>query len=123
MPRRFDHDFVGTYTVHLVIDPFAFPVQFSFFSESGEFIGDDAKGPARRVGRGSIVSERQDLWRGSILVAFTEGAESANGSSFLRGEIRRSAAPLGRDDHPSSMDGIFSQFGHRGFIFGRECGP
>jgi hypothetical protein len=26
MPRRFDHDFMGTHPIHLIIDPFAFPV-------------------------------------------------------------------------------------------------
>jgi len=122
MPRRFDHDFMGTHTIHLVIDSFAFPVQFAFDSESGEFIGDDAQGPAGRVGRSSVVPERKNLRRGSIFVAFTKGTESADGSSFLWSEIRGPATPLGGDDHPSSMDGIFSQFGHRGFIFGRKYG-
>jgi hypothetical protein len=111
---------MSTHTIHLVIDPLAFSVQFSFYSESREFIGDDAKGPARRVGRGSIVSERKDLRRGSIFVAFTKGTESTDGSSVLWSEIRGPATPLGGDDHPSSMDRIFSQFGHRGFIFGRK---
>jgi hypothetical protein len=114
---------MGPDSIHLVIDPLAFSVQFSFYSESGELIGDDAKGPTRGVGRGSIVSERKDLRRGSIFVAFTERTESADGSSFLWNEIRRSATPLGGDDHPSSMDGIFSQFGHRGFIFERKRAP
>jgi hypothetical protein len=113
---------MGTNTIHLVIDPFPFSVQFSFYSESGEFIGDDAKGPTGRVGRASIVSERKDLRRGSILVAFTERTESADGSSFLWCEIRGSAAPLGGDDHPSSVNRIFSQLRHRGFVFGKKCG-
>jgi hypothetical protein len=113
---------MGTDTIHLIIDPFAFPVQLSFYSQSREFIGDDAKGPTGRVGRGSILSERKDLRRGSIFVAFTEGTESADGPSFLWSEIRGSATPLGGDDHPSPMDRVFSQFGHRGFIFGRKCG-
>jgi hypothetical protein len=111
---------MGSDPIHLVIDPFPFPVQLSFYSEGGELVGNNAKGPTRSVGRGSIVSERKDFRRGSIFVAFTERTESTHGLSFLRGEIRRSAAPLGGDDHPSSMNGIFSQFGHRGFIFGRK---
>jgi hypothetical protein len=111
-----------THAIHLVVDAFAFPIQLSFDSESGELIGDDTKGPARRVRRGSIVPEGKNLGRGSIFVAFAEGTESADGSSFLWGEIRGPAAPLGGNDHPSSMDRIFSQFGHRGFTFGRKCG-
>jgi len=122
MPRRFDHDFMSTDAIHFIIDPFAFSVQFSFYSESRELIGDDAKGPTRRVGRGSVVSERKDFRRGSILVAFTEGAESADRPSFLRSKIRGSPTPLGGNDHPSSMDRVFSQLGHRGFIFGRKWG-
>jgi hypothetical protein len=113
---------MGANPIHLVIDPFPFSVQFSFYSEGGELIGDDAKGPTRRVGRGSIVSVREDFRRGSILVAFTEGTESADRPSFLWSKIRGSPTPLGGDDHPSSMDRVFSQFGHRGFVFGRKCG-
>jgi hypothetical protein len=108
---------VGTNSIHLIIDPFAFSVQFSFYSESGELIGDNAKGPTRSVRRGSIVSKGNDLRRSSIFIAFTEGAESADGSSLLWNEIRRSSTPLCRDDYPSPMNGIFSQFGHRGFFF------
>jgi len=67
---------MGTDSIHPVIDPFAFPVQFSFYSEGGELIGDDAKGPAGRVRRGSIVSECKDFWRGSIFIALAERAES-----------------------------------------------
>jgi hypothetical protein len=120
MPRRFDQYFMGPNPIHLVIDPFAFSVQFAFDSESGEFIGDDAQGPAGRVGRRSVVPERKNLRRGPVFVAFTEGTESADGSPLLRGKIRRSAAPLGGDDHPSSMNGVFSELGHRGFVFGKE---
>jgi hypothetical protein len=123
MPWRFDHHLVGSNSIHLIIDPFAFSVQFSFYSESGELIGDNAKGPTRSVRRGSIVSKGNDLRRSSIFVAFTEGAESADGSSLLWNEIRRSSTPLCRDDHPSPMNGIFSQFGHRGFFFRREFMP
>jgi hypothetical protein len=111
---------MGANSVHLIIDPIAFSVQLSFYSEGGELIGDDAKGPTGRVRRGSIVSECHNLRRGSIFIPFAERAESADGSSFLWGEIRRPAAPLGGDDHPSSMDRVFSQLGHKGFVFGRE---
>jgi hypothetical protein len=116
MPRRFDHHFMGTNSVHLIIDPFAFPVQLSFYSESRELIGNDAKGPTRGVRRGSIISESNDLWRGSIFIAFTERTKSTDWSSFLWHKIRGSSTPLCGNDHPSSMDGIFSQFGHRGFF-------
>jgi hypothetical protein len=75
MPRRFDHDFMGANPIHLVIDPFPFSVQFSFYSEGGELIGNDAKGPTGRVRRGSIVSECNNLRRGSIFIPFAQGAE------------------------------------------------
>jgi hypothetical protein len=69
---------MGANSVHLIIDPFAFPVQLSFYSESGELIGNNAKGPTGGVRRGSIVSECNNLWRGSIFIPFAEGTESTN---------------------------------------------
>jgi hypothetical protein len=68
---------MGTNSVHLIIDPFAFPVEPSFYSEGRELIGDDAKGPAGRVRRGPIVSECNNLGRGSIFIPFAERAKSA----------------------------------------------
>jgi hypothetical protein len=69
---------MGTNSIHLIIDPFAFSVQLSFYSEGGELIGDDTKGPTGRVRRGSIVSKCNDLWRGSIFIPFAEGTESTH---------------------------------------------
>jgi hypothetical protein len=68
---------MSTNSVHLIIDPFAFPVELSFYSEGRELIGDNAKGPTGRVRRGPIVSECHNLGRGSIFIPFAEGAESA----------------------------------------------
>jgi hypothetical protein len=107
---------VGANSVHLIVNSFAFSVEISFYSEGRELIGDDAKGPSGRVGRGAIVSEGNNLGRGSVFISFAEGAESACWSLLLYYEIRGPSAPLGGDDHPSSMNGIFSQFGHRGFF-------
>jgi hypothetical protein len=113
---------MGANSVHLIIDPFALTVQFSFYPEGGKLIGDDAKGPTGRVRRGSIVPQCNNFRRSSIFIPFAEGTKSSDGSSFLRGEIRRSTTPLGGDNDPSSVDGVFSQFRHRGFVFGRKCG-
>jgi hypothetical protein len=107
---------VGANPVHLIVNPFAFSVEISFYSEGRELIGDDAKGPSGRVRRGTIVSESNNLGRGSVFIPLAEGAESACGSMLLYCKIRGPSAPLCGDDHPSSMNGIFSQFGHRGFF-------
>jgi hypothetical protein len=114
---------MGANSVHLIIDSFAFSVQPAFYSEGWEFIGNDAKGPTGRVRRDSIVAECKDFWRGSIFIAFTERTKSTDWSSFLWHKIRGSPTPLCGNDHPSSMDRIFSQLGHRGFFFRREFMP
>jgi hypothetical protein len=111
---------MGTNAIHFIIDPFTFAAQFAFYPEGREFIGDDTKGPTRSVRRGSIVSKGNDLWRGSVFIAFTEGAESTDGSSFLWCKIRGPSTPLCGDNHPSSMNGIFSQFRHRRFFSRRK---
>jgi hypothetical protein len=43
MLRRLDHDFMGSDSIHLIIDPFALPVQLPFNAESGELIRDNAQ--------------------------------------------------------------------------------
>jgi hypothetical protein len=116
VPRRLDHDLVGTNSIHLIVDAFAFSVQLSFYPQGGEFIGDDTKGPTRGVRTRSIVSECKNFWRCPIFIALAEGAESANRSSLLSREIRGPSTSLRGDDHPSSMDGVFSQFRHRLFF-------
>jgi hypothetical protein len=117
MPRRFDHHLMNTNSVHLIIDPFAFSVQLSFYPEGRELIGDDSKGPTWRIRRGPIISEGDDLRWGSVLIALTEGTESTDRSSLLCCEIGGPSSSLCRNDHPPSMDGIFSQFGHDGSSF------
>jgi len=69
---------MGTNSIHLVIDPFAFSVQLSLYSECRELIGNDTKGPTRGVRRRSIVSECKNLWRGPIFIALAEGTEPAH---------------------------------------------
>jgi hypothetical protein len=76
MPRRFDDHLMSTNAIHLIINPFAFSVQLSLYSECREFIGNDAEGPTRGVRKGSIVSKCDNLWGSSIFIAFTEGTES-----------------------------------------------
>jgi len=68
---------MGANSVHLIIDPFALTVQFSFYSEGGELIRDDAKGPTGRVRRGSVVSQCNNFRRGSIFIPFAEGTKAA----------------------------------------------
>jgi hypothetical protein len=115
MPRSFDDYFVGPDSIHLIINSFPFTVQLSFYSEGGELIGDDPKGPTGGIRRGSIVSKCKDFGRGPIFIAFAEGAEPAYRSSLLRCKIRGPSTSLCGNDDPSSMDGIFSQFRHRNF--------
>ena len=43
MLRRLDHHFMGSYSIHLIIDPLALPVQLAFNAESGELIRDNAQ--------------------------------------------------------------------------------
>ena len=58
-----------------------------------------------------------DLRGGSILIAFTKRTETTYRSSFLCYEIGGSPSSLCRNDHPPSMDRVFSQFGHDGSSF------
>jgi hypothetical protein len=74
---------MGSNSIHLIIDPLAFSVQLSFYSESREFIGDDAKGPTGGIGRGSIVSECNNFWRSAIFIPFAERTKSTPGPSFF----------------------------------------
>jgi len=115
MPRCFDDYFVGPHSIHLIINSFPFTVQLSLYSEDGELIGDDPKGPTGRIRWGSIVSKGDDFGWGSIFIAFAEGAEPAYGSSLLCCKIRGPSTSLSGNNDPSSMDGIFSQFRHRNF--------
>src|SRR4030042_586812 len=109
MQRCSDHNFMRTNSVHLIIDPFAFSVQLSFYPEGRELIGDHSKCPAGSVRRSSIFSKRNDLWRGFILIPFTEGAEPTDRSSLLCYKIRGPSSPLCGNDHPPSMDWISSE--------------
>jgi hypothetical protein len=43
MLRRLDHHFMGSDSIHLIIDPLALPVQIPFNAEGGELIRDDAQ--------------------------------------------------------------------------------
>jgi hypothetical protein len=67
---------MGADSIHLIINPFAFSIQFSLYSKGGELIGDNAKGPTRGIRRGSVLSKCKHLWGCPIFVALTEGAES-----------------------------------------------
>jgi hypothetical protein len=112
MPGHFDDHFMRTNAIHPIVDSLPFSIYLSLDTQGGEFIRDDAKGPSWRVRGGSIVPKGNDLGRGSVLIAFTEGAKSTHGSSFLRHKIGGPSASLRGNNHPPSMDGIFSQFGH-----------
>jgi hypothetical protein len=115
MPRCFDDDFVGPHSIHLIINSFPFTVQLSLYSEGGELVGDDPKGPTGRIGWGSIFSKCKDFGWGSIFVAFAEGTEPACRSPLLCCKIRGPSTSLCGNNDPSSMDGIFSQFRHSRF--------
>jgi hypothetical protein len=108
MSGRFDHHLVSPNAVHLIIDSLALAVQIPFDAKGREFVRDDTKGPSRGIGRGAIFSIGNNLGRGSILIAFTEGTKATHRFSLLWREIRRSSTSLRGDDHPSSVDGIFS---------------
>jgi hypothetical protein len=120
MSRRFDHHLVSPDAVHLIIDSLTLAVQISFNAKGREFVGDDTKGPSRGIGRGAIFSIGNNFRRGSILIAFTEGTKATHRFSLLWHEIGRPSTSLRGDDHPSSVDRIFSQFGHEGSSFWRR---
>jgi hypothetical protein len=117
MERGFDHDLMSPNPIHLIVHSFTLSVQISFNPEGWELVGNDPKAPTGRVGADSIVAKGQDLRRGLVLVSFAERAESSGRPLLLDHEIRGSPSPFGSDDHPSSMNGIFSKFRHEGASF------
>jgi hypothetical protein len=114
MERGFDHDLMSPNPIHLIVHSFTLSVQISFNPEGWELVGNDPKAPTGRVGADSIVAKGQDLRWGLVLVSFAERAESSGRPLLLDHEIRGSPSPFGSDDHPSSMNGIFSKFRHEG---------
>src|SRR5512139_4208874 len=110
--RGLDDYLVGTNTIHFVIHAFALPAHPPFDAKGGELVGGDGQAPAARIGGGPIVSEGDDLGWGTVLVALAQGAEPAGGAAFLGDEVRGPSSSFRRDNHPSAMNGVFSQLGH-----------
>jgi len=117
MPGRFDDHLVGSDPVHLIVDPLPLSVQISFDTEGGELIGDDSERPSGGVGRSAIFPVGDDFRRGSILIPLTEGTEAADRFSLLWHEVRGPSTPFCGNDDPSTVNRIFSQFGHEGSSF------
>jgi len=117
MERCFDDNLVGPHSVHLVKHSLTLPVKISFDSKSRELVGNDSEAPSRGVWRGSVIAVGQNLGRGFIFIPLTQRTESSRGMRVINGKIRGPASPFGGDDHPSSVDGILSQFRHDGRSF------
>jgi hypothetical protein len=123
MERGFDHDLMSPNPIHLIVHPFSLSVQVSFNPEGRELVGNDPEAPTGRVGAGSIAAEGQDLRRSLVLVSFAEGTKSSGRLLLFNYEIRGPPAPFGRNDYPSSMNGIFSEFRHEEKSFGDPVDP
>ena len=111
--RRLDHDLVGADAVHPVEEPFARRLELPLDPEGGELVRHDAVRPPRPVRTALGAPAGEELGRGLVLVALAEDALGADRSHRLRDEIRGSARPVGRDDHPPADDRVFPELGHR----------
>ena len=89
-------------------------VQLSFDAEHGELVGHDAHAPAGLIAASAVAVSR-DLGRRFALIAVIERADSGNRRrNGLADEIVGAFRPIGGDNHPSSRDRVFTQFGQAG---------
>jgi hypothetical protein len=72
---------MGANAVHLIINPIPLATQVSLYPQGRELVRNDSKTPTGSVGRGSIISNGNDLRRGFILIALTKRTKSAHGPS------------------------------------------
>src|ERR1700692_255118 len=109
MVGRFDDNLVRADAVHPIEEPFALPVQISLDSKRGEFVGNDAHLPARRVRAASVASILENLGRRLRFMAVTKRADADSlDLDALAEEIRRPLGSIRRNNDPSSSDGILS---------------
>ena len=104
-------------------DPLAAFVEVPFDLERGEFVGDHADSPTRRVLRRTALPISEDLRRRLVFVPFAERTKT--GVSFADGfrfEVMRPLRSLMSDDHPPADDRILPQLWHRSLPTAKDCG-
>ena len=111
--RRLDDHLVGADPVHAIEHPLAFAVDRPFHLERRKLVRHDADVPPGRVPPPAVLAVRQQLRRRHRLVTRTERTVLApDRGRPLETEVVRTLLPVGRNNHPSSGDGIFAELRH-----------
>src|SRR6185369_5783211 len=97
--------------VHLVVEALAFARQLALHSQGRELVRYNAKRPAALV-RCAPVSKSKDFRWGLVLVSITEWTVyRADALYFTPGEVGGPFRAIRRNDHPTTGDRVFTQFG------------
>src|SRR6266849_2515049 len=109
--RRFDDHFVRPDTVHAVKQSLALAIEVAFDAQRRELVRDDADSPTGAIPRAAVAAVGQDLGRRLRLIAVAKRAKALPLDLYaFANEVGRPLRPVGRDDHPSTGDGIFAKF-------------
>src|ERR1022692_2071340 len=108
MVGGFDDDLVRADAVHLVVHPFALPVELAFDAEHRELVRHHANAPTGLVAA-AAGSVGQNLGRGLVFVTRVEGANAGGGRRHrLPDKVVGAFGAIGRDDYPSPHDGVLT---------------
>src|SRR5262249_15757137 len=102
--RLYDH-LMRADAIHLVVHAFGTALEVAFNSKRGEFVGDNAHAPTRRIATHPIAVGgpiSQDLRRSFVCVTGTKRAEPPFKFGALTGKITGTFGAIGRDDDPAS---------------------
>src|ERR1700735_384785 len=108
--RRFDDHFVRPDAVHAVEEAFAFPIQTTFDTESGKFVGHHAKRPSRRVFAAAVAAISENFgWSLSFIAGAERTVRITLDLNALSDKIHGAFRAVGRDDDPTSRNRIFAK--------------
>src|SRR6266480_4766602 len=88
--RRLHDHFVGSDSIHTVIDSFAAALQAALHAQGRKVVWDDPRLPADSVRRGPSIAVREKVRRGVLFVAVAERARRIVSVPWLGsgGEVR-----------------------------------
>src|ERR1700678_2852663 len=106
-----DDHFVRAHAVHAVEQAIAFAIEPPFDAESGEFVGNYAKRPARCIFATSIAAVGEDFrWSLPFAARTKRAMRRAFYLHALTNEVHGAIGAIRGNDDPAPRDGIFAKF-------------